>query len=96
MNITPIDDRVVVRPNESESKTASGLYLPEGAKEKPMTGTVLAVGPGKLDDNGKRTAPTVKKGDTVVYGKYAGTEVELEGEQHVIVRESDLLGVLEK
>lgn len=96
MKIRPTDDRILVKPSEAQERTRHGIYLPEGAKEKPMTGTVLAVGPGKLDDHGKRTAPSVKKGDTVVYGKYAGTEVELEGQKHVIVRESDLLGVLDK
>ncbi len=94
--IRPIDDRVLIRPSEAESKTASGLYLPEGAKEKPMTGTVLAVGPGKLSDKGDRTPVCVKKGDTVIYGKYAGTEVDIDGDKHMILRESELLGVLEK
>lgn len=93
--VRPIDDRVLVKPSEAESKTASGIYLPEGAKEKPMTGTVLAVGPGKLTDEGKRTPVSVKKGDTVIFGKYAGTEVDIDGEKHMILRESELLGVLE-
>lgn len=94
--VKPLDDRVVIKPSEPESKTASGIYLPEGAKEKPMTGKIVAAGPGKLTDEGKRAALSVKKGDTVIYGKYAGTEVEIDGQQHVILRESELLGVLEK
>lgn len=93
--VRPIDDRVLIKPSEAESKTASGIYLPEGAKEKPMTGTVLATGPGKLTDEGKRTPVSVKKGDTVIYGKYAGTEVDIDGDKHMILRESELLGVLE-
>jgi chaperonin GroES len=93
--VRPIDDRVLIKPAEAESKTATGLYLPEGAKEKPMTGTVLAVGPGKLSDKGDRSPVCVKKGDTVIYGKYAGTEVDIDGVKHMILRESELLGVLE-
>lgn len=93
--IKPLDDRIVVKPDEAEEKTASGIYLPEGAKEKPMTGKVVAVGPGKLNDSGERTAPSVKVGDTVVYGKYAGTEVELGDETCMVMRESELLGVIE-
>ncbi len=95
VKIRPLDDRVLVKPDEAETKTASGIYLPEAAKEKPMKGKVVAAGPGKLDDDGKRTAMSVKKGDTVVYGKYAGTEVELDGDKLIIVRESELLGVVE-
>ncbi|MEM6459463.1 MAG: co-chaperone GroES [Planctomycetota bacterium] len=94
--ITPLDDRVLVKPTEAEEKTASGIYLPEGAKEKPQTGKVVAAGPGKLNDDGNRTKLTVKKGDTVLYGKYAGTEIDLDGEAHMIMRESELLGVMEK
>ncbi|MDX1681484.1 MAG: co-chaperone GroES [Phycisphaeraceae bacterium] len=96
MNIKPIDDRVLLEPTEAESKTASGIYLPEGAKEKPQTAKVVAVGPGKLKDDGTRAEMNVKKGDTVVYGKYAGTEITLGDKEHVIVRESELLGVVEK
>jgi chaperonin GroES len=93
--VRPLDDRVLVRPNDAEAKTKEGIYLPEGAKEKPMVGVVVAAGPGKLSDEGKRTPTSVKKGDTVVYGKYAGTEVEIDGVKLMIVRESELLGVLE-
>jgi len=94
-SIRPLDDRILVKPSEPEEKTKNGIYLPEGAKEKPMTGKVLAIGPGKLDDKGHRTPVTVKKGDTVLYGKYAGTEIELDGEKVMIIRESELLGVIE-
>jgi chaperonin GroES len=95
-NLRPLDDRVIIKPSEAETKTASGIYLPESAKEKPMTGKVVAVGPGKLADDGTRTAVCVKKGDTVIYGKYAGTEIEIDGDKLMITRESELLGVVEK
>ncbi len=94
MAIKPMDDRVLVKPIESESKTASGIFLPESAKEKPVRGQVVAMGPGKLLDNGNRAQMSVKKGDTVVYGKYAGTEVELKKDKFLILRESELLGVI--
>jgi chaperonin GroES len=94
--IRPLDDRILVKPQEAEDKTKNGIYLPEAAKEKPMMGKVIAVGPGKMNDDGVRTPMGVKKGDTVVYGKYSGTEIELDGEKHMIVRESELLGVVEK
>tara|TARA_Y100000588_G_C14279398_1_gene936169 strand:+ start:79 stop:396 length:318 start_codon:yes stop_codon:yes gene_type:complete len=93
--IRPLDDRVLVKPEEAEDRTVSGIYLPEGAKEKPMQGKVVATGPGKLGDDGKRAAVSVRKGDVVVYGKYGGTEVEIDGDQLVILRENDLLGVIE-
>jgi len=95
MNVKPLDDRVLVRPIEAESQTASGLYLPETAKERPVQGKVIAVGPGKKLDSGERAKMNVKKGDTVVYSRYAGTEVEIKGAEHLIMRESELLGVLE-
>ena len=94
--VKPLDDRVLVKPTEAETKTKSGIFLPESAKEKPMTGTVVATGPGKLSDTGERTALSVKAGDTVLYGKYSGTEVDIDGDQHMILRESELLGVIEK
>ena len=96
IKIKPLDDRVLIKPDEAEAKTASGIFLPEGAKEKPMTGTVVALGPGKLTDDGARGAMSVKKGDTVVYGKYGGTEVDIDGVEHKIISESELLGVLER
>jgi len=95
MKLKPLADRVIVKQTEAEEKTASGIYLPDAAKEKPTKGKVISVGPGKLDEKGKRMEPNVKAGDVVYYGKYAGTEVEVKGEKFVILRESDLLGVLE-
>ena len=95
MAVKPLEDRILVRPLEAEDKTASGIYLPESAKEKPMQGTVVAMGPGRLLDSGERVEPTVRTGDTVVYSKYSGTEVEIKNESHLIIRESELLGVIE-
>jgi chaperonin GroES len=95
MSVRPLEDRILIKPLDPETKTASGIYLPESAKEKPMQGKVVAIGPGKLLDNGERIQPSVKKGDTVVFGKYAGTEVEIKNVKHMIVRESELLGVIE-
>ena len=96
MSVKPLEDRILIKPLDAETRTESGIYLPESAKEKPVQGRVVAVGPGKLLDNGERAKPAVKKGDTVVYGKYAGTEVEIKNVQHLIVRESELLGLIEK
>ena len=93
MAIKPLEDRIVVKPIEAETMTASGLYLPESAKEKPIQGTVVAIGPGRRLDNGKRAKPVVTKGDRVIYSTYAGTEVEVKGVKHLILRESELLGV---
>jgi chaperonin GroES len=95
MKLKPLADRVIVRQSDAEEKTASGIVLPDTAKEKPTKGKVVAVGPGKLDDHGKRMELGVREGDTVYYGKYSGTDVEINGEKFVILRESDLLGVLE-
>jgi chaperonin GroES len=95
MTVRPLEDRVLVKPTEPESKTSFGIFLPESAKEKPMQAKVVAIGPGKLLDNGERIKPGVKKGDTVVFGKYAGSEVEIKNVTHLIVRESELLGVIE-
>ncbi|MBX3408422.1 MAG: co-chaperone GroES [Phycisphaeraceae bacterium] len=94
MAVKPLEDRVLVKPIEAESKTASGIFLPESSKEKPVRGKVTSAGPGKRLENGKRAEMSVKIGDTVVYGKYAGTEVEIKGEKHLILRESELLGVI--
>jgi len=91
--ITPLADRVVVKPQEAEEKTASGIIIPDTAKEKPQKGTVVAVGPGKVE-NGTKIDMTVKEGDTVLYGKYAGTEIALDGDDVLIMRESDILGVV--
>ena len=95
MKLKPLADRVIVKQTEAEEKTASGLYLPDAAKEKPTKGKVIAAGPGKVDDKGQRHALSVKSGDIVYYGKYAGTDIEVDGEKFVILRESDILGVLE-
>ncbi|MEE3002609.1 MAG: co-chaperone GroES [Planctomycetota bacterium] len=95
MAVKPLEDRILVRPLEADDKTESGIYLPESAKEKPIRGTVVAMGPGRLLDNGERVSPSVKNGDVVVYSKYAGTEVEIKNENHLIIRESELLGVIE-
>ncbi len=95
MAVKPLEDRVLVKPAAAETKTASGIFLPETAKEKPVRGTIVATGPGKLLENGKRAQMSVRNGDTVVYGKYSGTEVEIKGEKHLIIRESELLGVVE-
>ena len=95
MAVKPLEDRILIKPLEAETKTKAGIYLPESAKEKPMQGKVVATGPGKLLDNGERVKPAVKKGNVVVYGKYAGTEIEIKNIPHIIVRESELLGVVE-
>jgi chaperonin GroES len=96
MKLKPLDDRIVVRQSEAEEKTAGGIVLPDAAKEKPTRGTVLAVGPGKLLDSGQRGTLSVKKNDQVLYGKYSGTEVEIDGEKLVILKESDLLAIVDK
>jgi chaperonin GroES len=91
IKIRPLDDRVVVQPVDAESTTAGGIVLPDSAREKPQRGTVLAVGPGKLLDNGNRGTLSVAVGDVVIYGKYGGSEVEVDGEDVKILRESDIL-----
>ena len=96
MKLKPLDDRVVVKPQEAEEKTAGGIVLPDAAKEKPMMGKVIAVGEGKLLDNGKRAALAVKKNDVVLYGKYGGSDVEVDGVEYKILRESEILGIVEK
>jgi chaperonin GroES len=95
MRLKPLQDRVIVKQSEAEEKTKSGIILPDAAKEKPTKGKVVAVGAGKPDDNGKVHPLNVKEGDEVYYGKYSGTDVEVSGEKFVILRESDILGVLE-
>jgi chaperonin GroES len=87
---------VVIKPSQAQDKTAGGIFLPDTAKEKPMIGKILWVGPGKMQDDGKRAPMSVKKDDEVIYGKYTGNEIEIDGEKYVIVRESDLLGIVEK
>ena len=91
MKLKPLDDRVVVQPLEAEEKTAGGIVLPDAAKEKPQRGKVLAVGPGRLLDSGERVAVGVQPGDEVLFGKYGGTDIEVEGEDVKILREADIL-----
>ena len=92
-SITPLSDRVVVRPMSAEEKTVGGLFIPDTAKEKPQRGTIVAVGPGRVE-NGTKIDMTVNEGDTVLYGKYAGTEITLDNEELLIMRETDILGIV--
>ena len=94
-SIKPLGDRVVVQPKPAEEKTDSGLYIPDSAKEKPQRGTVKSVGPGRVED-GTQIDMTVEEGQEVLYGKYAGTEVTLDGEEYLIMRESDIFGIIEE
>jgi len=94
MKLKPLNDRVLVKRLESEEKTAGGLYIPDTAKEKPSRGKIVAAGPGKLADDGKRTALAVKAGDLVLFNKYAGTEISLDGEEHLVMREDDILAII--
>ncbi len=96
MKIRPLHDRIVVKRVEEEEKTKGGLYIPDTAKEKPARGVVVAVGEGKRDKDGKRIPLDVKEGDEVLFGKYAGTELKLDGEEHLVLREDEVLAVLEK
>jgi len=96
MKIRPLHDRIIVRRLEEEEKTKGGIIIPDTAKEKPMEGKVIAVGKGKVLDDGKLQSLDVKVGDRVLFGKYSGTEVKIEGEEHLIMREDDILGVIEK
>ena len=96
INLKPLDDRIVVQPLEAEEKTAGGLYLPDTAKEKPQRGTVIAVGPGKVLDTGKRGEMSVAVGDEVIYGKYSGSDIEVDGQEIKILRETDVLAKVVK
>jgi chaperonin GroES len=96
MKLAPLDDRVVIKQSEAEEKSSGGIILPDAAKEKPQRGKIIAVGPGKMLDNGKRGEMNVKKGDEVLYAKYSGNEIEIDGEKYVILHEGDVLGVIEK
>ena len=96
MKIRPLSDRVLVLRIEEEEKTSGGIIIPDTAKEKPQEGKIMAVGPGKLDDDGKRITLDVKKNDHVLFGKYAGTEIKIDGVEHLIMREDDILGIIEK
>jgi chaperonin GroES len=96
MKISPLNDRVMVLRIDEEEKTSGGIIIPDTAKEKPMEGKVVAVGPGKVDENGKRVPLDVKKNDRVLFGKYAGTEITIDGVEHLIMREDDILGIIGK
>ncbi|MBS0014459.1 MAG: co-chaperone GroES [Desulfobacterales bacterium] len=96
MKIKPLNDRILVKRLEEESKTKGGIIIPDSAKEKPAQGEVVAVGDGKMGDDGKRIALQVKAGDRVLFAKYAGTEVKIDEEEHLVMREDDILGIIEK
>ncbi len=96
MKIRPLQDRILVKRLEAETKTSSGIIIPDNAKEKPMEGEVIAVGNGKMLDNGTIKKPDLKAGDRVLISKYAGSEVKIDGKEHLILREEDVLGVIEK
>ena len=96
LSLKPLDDRVVLEPLEAEEKTSGGILLPDNAKQKPQQGKVIAVGPGKLNDKGTRVAMAVKVGDTVLFGKYSGSDVEVNSKEYKIVRESEILGKVTK
>jgi chaperonin GroES len=95
MNLRPLQDRIIVKRLEEETKTAGGIFIPETAKEKPQKGEVIAVGKGKKTEDGKVLPVDVKKGDKVLFGKYAGTEIKIDGEEFLIMREDDILGIME-
>ena len=94
MKIKPLNDRVIVKRLEEEQKTVGGIIIPDTAKEKPQEGKVVAVGPGKRDGGGKRISPEVKEGDRILFSKYAGTEIKIDGEEHIFMREDDILAIL--
>jgi chaperonin GroES len=94
MKIKPLGDRVLIQVLDAKEVSKSGIIIPDTAKERPQEGRVVAVGPGRINDEGNRIDPEVKKGDTVLYGKYSGTEVQVEGEEYLILRETDILAVL--
>jgi chaperonin GroES len=96
MKIRPLNDRILVKRLEEEGKTAGGIIIPDSAKEKPAEGEIVAVGPGKLNDKGERTKMDVKPGDRILFSKYGGTDVKIGGEDYLIMREDDILGVVEK
>jgi chaperonin GroES len=96
MKIRPLNDRVLVLRIQEEEKTSGGIIIPDTAKEKPLEGKVIAAGPGKTDENGKVISLDVKKNDRVLFGKYAGTEIKIDGVEHLIMREDDILGIIEK
>jgi chaperonin GroES len=96
MKVRPLNDRVLIKRLEAKESVRGGIIIPDSAKEKPMEGEVIAVGPGKLDDTGKLMPMTVKAGDKVLVGKYAGTEIKIDDVEHIIVREDEVLGIVEK
>ena len=93
--LRPLDDNIIVKPDEAEEKTAGGIVLPDTAKEKPLRGEVVAVGPGRTLKSGKRLEPSVKKGDVVMFGKYSGSDVKVDGIEHKILREAEILAIIE-
>jgi chaperonin GroES len=95
MKLRPLQDRILVKRVEEEEKTKGGIIIPDTAKEKPAEGKVMEVGKGKLDESGKRIPPEVKKGDRILFGKYSGTEVKIEGKEYLIMREEDVLGIID-
>ena len=96
MNFTPLNDRILVKRADQETTTASGLIIPDSAREKPLRGTILAVGKGSVADDGSVKPLAVKAGDDILFGKYAGTEIKIEGTEHTILREDDILGIVEE
>lgn len=96
MKIKPLQDRVIIKRMEEEEKTKGGIIIPDTAKEKPIEGKVVAVGDGRVNDKGELTKPTVKVGDLVLFGKYGGTEITIDDEEHLIMREDEILGIIEK
>jgi chaperonin GroES len=96
VNLKPLADRVIIKPMETEEKTKGGIIVPDTAKEKPIEGIIMAVGPGKVTEDGKQVKLEVKEGDKVLYGKYSGTEVTVEGEEYLIMRESDIFAIINK
>jgi chaperonin GroES len=96
MKVKPLQDRILIKRVEEETKTKGGIIIPDSAKEKPQEGLVVAVGSGKVNDKGTRIAPEVKKGDRILFGKYSGTDIKVDGEEHLILREDDILAIIEK
>ena len=96
MKVRPLQDRILLKRVEEETKTKGGIIIPDSAKEKPQEGLVVAVGPGKVTDTGNRVSPEVKAGDRVLFGKYSGTDIKIDGEEHLILREDDVLAVIHK
>lgn len=95
MKVTPLNDRIVIKRIEEEGKTKGGIIIPDAAKEKPQEGRVVAVGAGRMTEKGQRVAPEVKAGDKILFGKYSGTEIKIDGEEHLILKEDDILAVIE-